>query len=167
MTFAAVARALGRIKLRTAARHSPPSIPLTNMPMIAPREQRRASVSCEIDQTMMKAPAWKVTAPDAADPVGKLPDTKMPTPSQHRDGSPQRRLRQRVAEARRQITRQPDHQSVVTEVLHRAEDQHAQADISRRGILHEKAERHGRPALPGAIQEYLRLLHIPANRKGE
>ena len=50
-------------------------------------------------------------------------------------------LRETKSEPRRQITRQPDHDAVVAEVLHRAEDEHADADLGGRAVFDQQLEK--------------------------
>ena len=103
--------------------------------------------------------------PDLVGEHAEHPDAERHAADRHR--GPQRRLRQAEAEPRRQIARQPDHHAVVAEVLHRAEDEHAEADLGGRGVLHQHAERrHARAAAP-RVGEDLRLADIPAHREGD
>src|SRR6516165_1949895 len=113
-------------------------MPLTKMPMTAPPiSSASGPVSCENTITMIAAPAWNVrNAGPAAHQIGEEAEHEnAETHAEDGDGDPQRRLQRVVAKAARQIARQPDHQAVVAEVLHPAEDQHGEADFRRLGVL--------------------------------
>jgi hypothetical protein len=95
-------------------------------------------------------------------------DAKQPDPdchAEHRDGRPDAGAGQRVAERLRQVSWQPDHQAVVTEVLHRAENGDAKARAGRAGVGDEQL--HGRlaHAARNPLGEQFRLLDAPPHEK--
>ena len=80
-----------------------------------------------------------------------------------------RGLRQAVSEPRRKVVRQPYHHAVVTEVLHAAEDDHAETDACGLRIGDQQPQRL-RPFLRPhhLLQEQVRLLQVaPDEERGD
>ena len=57
-----------------------------------------------------------------------------------------------------QIVRQPDHHAVVAEVLHRTEDDHADAELGGLGILHQQMQRRLLRMIVRFLDEHFRLV---------
>ena len=103
----------------------------------------------------------------AAELVSEL--TEQPDAERHAEdghGRPHRRAGERVAEPRRQIRRQPDHHAVVAEVLHRAEDEHAETDLGRLSVLDQQRKRIA-GALLGLLDEDRRLAERIADHESD
>ena len=104
----------------------------------------------------------------AADPVGDMAegeDAERHAGDGHR--GPQGRLGELEAEPRGEVVRQPDHHAVIAEILDRAEDDHAEAELGGLAVLDQQAQRRFLRPVLGAGDEDLGLVQGVADEIGD